>query len=149
MKLLGILCVPFPAQHAQPGGSPASSRDGSKPDDISSTGVLPNHSPSGLGPSSLSPLLTRPDFPYCAPGMGISTLGSEGGSEHSQPHGTGLPTHHTRSRRHPYGYTKEINKHIDTHLPRPKCPQIIIKIMGVHQNVLPFPCSCLVLAYKG
>lgn len=37
MKLLGILCVPFPAQHAQPGGSPASSRDGSKPDDISST----------------------------------------------------------------------------------------------------------------
>lgn len=60
-----------------------------------------------------------------------------------------LSFHITHSRHHPYGYTKEINKHIDTNLPRSKCPQITIKIMGVHKNLLPFPCSCLVLSCKG
>ena len=75
VKLLVILCVPFTAQHARPGVSPGSDKQSNgwdgfkptaatvKPNDTSSTSVLPSRSISGLDPSSPSPSSPTQAFP--------------------------------------------------------------------------------------
>lgn len=130
MKLLVILCVPFTAPHAHPGGSPGSNKQSNgrdtfkptaanvKPDDVSNTSVLPNCSIAGPGPSSLSPSShthTSPGHQSLCPWQCNIDVGRR-----RRPLAQSTPWHrvaytshtHMPCMRHPYRYTKEINKYI-------------------------------------